>query len=72
MVAVCDRDLNKAIQFKQTWRIPQSYDSVEDMFEASHPDVVHVLLPPAAHAAEAIRCLEHGSHVFVEWGCAFW
>ncbi|MEP6872257.1 MAG: Gfo/Idh/MocA family oxidoreductase, partial [Anaerolineaceae bacterium] len=49
IVAVCDREQNKASQFQQTWGIPQAYDSIDDLFAGSRPDVVHVLLPPAAH-----------------------
>lgn len=66
LAAVCDRDAAKAKAFQQKWSIPAVYDSAQAMIEAVRPDVVHVLLPPAAHADAAIECLEGGCHVFVE------
>jgi predicted dehydrogenase len=66
LTAVCDRDAAKAKALLQKWSIPAVYESVHAMLDGARPDVVHVLLPPAAHADAAIECIEGGSHVFVE------
>jgi predicted dehydrogenase len=64
--AVCDRDRNRAVTLQQSFSIPQVFDSVAEMSQRAAIDVVHVLLPPAAHAAMAIDAVERGWHVFVE------
>src|SRR5881398_3328188 len=64
--AVCDRDRNRAVTLQQSFSIPQVFDSVAEMSQRAAIDVVHVLLPPAAHAAMAIDAIERGWHVFVE------
>lgn len=66
LVAVCDQDLGKAKAFQQTWSVPSVFEDIETMIEKSRLDVVHVLLPPTAHTATAIACLERGCHIFVE------
>jgi len=66
LVAVCDRDRAKADSFRQTWSIPAAYGDLDAMIDRERPDVVHVLLPPVAHASLARECLERGCHVFVE------
>jgi predicted dehydrogenase len=66
LAAVCDRDIAKAKAFQQKWSIPAVYESAQALLEAVRPDVVHVLLPPAAHADAAIECIEGGCHVLVE------
>lgn len=66
IAAVCDLDRKKAEAFRQTWSIPAAYDDINTMIDQVRPDVVHVLLPPTAHAAMAQACLDRGCHVFVE------
>ena len=38
----------------------------QSMLAEIRPDVVHVVTPPASHAALARQCLEAGAHVYVE------
>lgn len=66
LVAVCDQDLAKAKALGQKWNVNGVFDSLNEMLAQAKLDVVHVLLPPSAHAAAAIQCLEAGAHVFVE------
>lgn len=66
LAAVCDLDRTKAEAFRQSWAIPAAYDDLNTMIDQARPDVVHVLLPPAAHASMAQACLERGCHVLVE------
>ncbi len=44
----------------------QWYDSVTELLEAAAPDIVHIVTPPASHAALATQCLSAGAHVYVE------
>jgi predicted dehydrogenase len=66
VVAVCDRDLDRAREL--ALRTPGA--AVERALEAAlaqeRIDVVHVLTPPAAHAAVAIQAAEAGCDVLVE------
>src|SRR5574340_272862 len=65
LVAVCDREREKASAFARRWDIPAVYGSLGEMLAAGL-DVVHVLLPPAAHCRAAVECLERGCHVLIE------
>ncbi|MCC7126642.1 MAG: Gfo/Idh/MocA family oxidoreductase, partial [Acidobacteria bacterium] len=40
--------------------------SAAELFASASPDVVHIVTPPATHAALAIQALEAGCHVYVE------
>lgn len=66
VVAACDLDLAKARGFQQEHGLPAVYNDLNQMLAEVKPDVVHVLLPPTAHAAAAETCLAAGAHVFVE------
>ena len=66
VVAVCDLDEAKARAFAQHWGVPSFYRDLAAMLESEKPDVVHVLLPPPAHASACHTCLTAGSHIFVE------
>jgi predicted dehydrogenase/nucleoside-diphosphate-sugar epimerase len=41
-------------------------DDAETMLRQVKPDVVHIVTPPATHAALAVLALEAGSHVYLE------
>lgn len=62
---VCDADPRKAQALAAAIPGAKPVSSLEEML-AERPDVVHVLLPPEAHAAAAIAALEAGAHVLVE------
>ena len=66
LVAVCDIDPIKGEAFRKTWSVAEYYRDLDAMLERLKPEVVHVLLPPAAHARAVIECLERGCDVFVE------
>ncbi len=66
LAAVCDRDSERARAFAGRWKAGTSYGSLEEMLAGERLDVVHVLLPPEAHAPLAARVLEAGSHVLLE------
>jgi predicted dehydrogenase len=66
LTAVCDADRPKALQLQRKFAIPHCYGSLDEMLLGGVVDVVHVLVPPSAHAATASRCLEAGCDVFLE------
>jgi predicted dehydrogenase/nucleoside-diphosphate-sugar epimerase len=44
----------------------RTFADAAEMLSATRPDVVHIVTPPATHAALATLALEAGSHVYVE------
>jgi predicted dehydrogenase/nucleoside-diphosphate-sugar epimerase len=44
----------------------QRFNSPEELLAAERPDVVHIITPPASHAALAQAALQAGSHIYVE------
>jgi predicted dehydrogenase len=66
LVAVCDLDHNRAKALADKYHIHDVYFSIDEMLKKSKLDVVHVLLQPGSHVKFAIKCLQAGSHVFLE------
>jgi predicted dehydrogenase len=66
LIAVCDKDRAKGEAFRAAWAIPEFYEDLQTMIARATPAVIHVLLPPPAHARATIDCLEGGCDVFVE------
>ena len=62
---ICDADLRKAEALASLIPGARATASLDEML-AAKPDVVHVLLPPEAHATAAVSALTAGAHVFVE------
>jgi 2-alkyl-3-oxoalkanoate reductase len=65
IVGIADACQNRADALARRFGIPGAFASLSDMRDL-HPDVVHVLTPPASHARLAVEALEMGCHVFVE------
>lgn len=66
IVAICDRELLMARQLGERFGISECFSGLEEMLQASSPDVVHITTPPQSHYTLARKCLESGSHVYVE------
>lgn len=66
VVALCDLNRGRAEVVAGMFGIPDVFTNLDAMLDDARPDVVHVLLPPAAHADAVIRVLEGGAHAFVE------
>lgn len=49
IVAVCDRDPEKARAFAERWRIPATFSDAKEMLETAHPDLLDIIAPPVAH-----------------------
>jgi predicted dehydrogenase/nucleoside-diphosphate-sugar epimerase len=66
LVAVCDRDRQKAAAVAAMAPGCAVYTDVPALLREERPDVVHVLTPPEFHAPLAIQAVEAGCHVLVE------
>jgi predicted dehydrogenase len=66
IVGVCDREPLMAKQLSERFPIKYCFTSVNELFEHSKPDVVHITTPPEGHYEIAKQCLQQGCHVYVE------
>ncbi len=66
IVGVCDSEPLMAEQLAERLGIERSFDDVDSFLNICRPTVVHITTPPQSHFALAKRCLEAGSHVYVE------
>ena len=66
LVAVCDRDRQRAAQIAALAPGARAYDDADALLAEMRPDVVHVLTSPASHATLAIKSAQAGAHVLVE------
>jgi len=65
LVAVCDPDAGRLAAAEQAHTVPGFAEHCE-LFEAVHPDVVHICTPHHTHAQIAIDALEAGINVILE------
>jgi len=66
IVAVCDREILMARQLQDRFPVRAVYDDVDTLLREAAPHVVHITTSPESHFALARKCLEAGSHVYVE------
>ncbi len=64
-VGACDLSCERREDFARRWQLP-TYAAVDEMLAAAAPQVVHVVTPPATHAAVAVQLLDAGVDVLVE------
>ena len=55
-----------AQQLGERFGVSQCFSNLEELLDSVHPDVVHITTPPQSHFTIAKRCLEFGSHVYLE------
>jgi predicted dehydrogenase len=65
-VAVTDRNQAMAESIARLHGAGHVYPDVDAMLNRFRPDVVHVLTPPATHAALSMQAMDYGCHVLVE------
>ena len=65
LVGLCDTNLDAARALAQRFGIARVATRLADLADAA-PEAVHVLTPPASHAALAIEAMAMGCHVLVE------
>ncbi|MGH7724603.1 MAG: Gfo/Idh/MocA family protein [Candidatus Eiseniibacteriota bacterium] len=66
LVALCDRDQEKALRVAQRFGVPVATSNFEDILADPEIDVVDVCTPNYLHAPLAIAALQSGKHVLVE------
>ena len=66
VMAIVDADERRAREKAAQHGIAATFTTQRAMLDAVHPDIVHVLTPPASHAALCIEAMEAGAHVYVE------
>lgn len=66
VVGVADLEPLMARQLAERFEIPKYFADFEQMLADLRPDVVHITTPPDSHFGIATKCLEAGSHVYVE------
>jgi predicted dehydrogenase len=66
VVAVCDTSAVLGRAVVDRFRTGPSFTDAARMLDVARPDVVHVLTPPASHAALALQALDAGAHVLAE------
>ena len=66
IAALCDRELLMAKQLGERIGVSDCFSDLEEMLRVAKPDVIHITTPPQSHYSLATKCLESGSHVYVE------
>lgn len=66
LVAVASRDCERAKEFASKHRIPQTYDSYDELLADSSIDAIYIPLPNHLHREWAIRAMNAGKHVLCE------
>lgn len=69
LASICDADERKAGAFQAKWGVPNRFLHADEMLKAGRHDVIHVLVPPSAHAGCVRTALESPdgcSYVLVE------
>ncbi|HWG23968.1 Gfo/Idh/MocA family oxidoreductase [Actinospica sp.] len=66
VVAALDTDPARLADFTARHGIPAARADLAELLERDKPDLVHLCTPPAAHAADAIQCLDAGAWVLIE------
>ena len=66
IVGVCDHELLMAQQLFERFPVKAFFNDLDLMLREARPDVVHITTPPQSHFDIARKCLERGSHVYIE------
>ena len=66
LVALCDRDEEKAARVAQRYGIPQAVETIDELLRDDALDALVVCTPNYLHAPMAIAALQAGKHVLVE------
>lgn len=66
LVAVCDPVENATRALGDAFQVRDRFQDLGQMLHEAKPDVVHVVTPPATHAAVGIAAMDAGAHVLIE------
>jgi predicted dehydrogenase len=66
LVALCDRDPEKAARVAQKFQIPRAFGRLDELLEDDEVDAVDICTPNFLHSPMATAALEAGKHVLCE------
>jgi len=66
LMAVASRSIQKALAFKDEFKVPNAFDSYEALFKCEEVEVVYIALPHSEHLKWSIMAMENGKHVLCE------
>jgi predicted dehydrogenase len=66
LVALCDRDEEKASRVAQRYGVPRVVESIDELLRDDELDALIIATPNYLHAPMAIAALQAGKHVLVE------
>jgi predicted dehydrogenase len=66
LVALCDRDANKAAETAGRWGVPQTYQDYAQMLDEADPQAVYIIMGPDAIQEPVSHALRQGRNVFIE------
>jgi predicted dehydrogenase len=66
IVSLCDQEILMAKQLGERFNVSKCFSDLAEMLEETTPDVVHITTPPQGHYALAKKCLDSGTHVYLE------
>jgi len=66
VAGICDLSSTLVDAVAERWGVGPGFTDFAEMLNATEPEVVHVLTPPATHLDLVLAALDAGAHVFVE------
>jgi len=66
IIGVCDNEPLMAEQMAERYNVQRSFSNIDDLLAWQRPDVIHITTPPPSHFTLGKKCLEAGSHVYME------
>lgn len=60
LVGLCDPDAEALARATERWSVPETFDDVAALLDATHPDLLSVCAPPSEHLAILRLALEAG------------
>ncbi len=66
LYAVASRNVNKASEFADKYRVPKYYGNYESLAEDENIDLVYIATPHSRHYEDAVMCLEKGRNILCE------
>ena len=66
IVGVCDKEELMAKQLFERFNTKKYFNNVQNLLEATHPDIVHIITPPQSHYELGKMCLDAGCHIIFE------
>lgn len=66
LLAICDRQREKAQELAERFGISAVYERIEDLLEREKPDVIDIITPPDTHLAICRLAVRHNVHIICQ------